>query len=138
MKPTLQVGNTADVEIFVTPDMCPAFDGIVVHKVYSTWSMAHHMEIAARKVLAPHLEEHEEGIGRHLSIEHLAPAAVGTTVRIQAEAVALDEQSLTCDVKAWSGDTLIGCGSQIQRVLPKDALKKIIDKASRDQIERDK
>src|SRR5512145_2153614 len=74
MRPSLRVGNTAQVEITVTQDMCPAFDGIVVHRVYSTWSMAHHMELAARKVLAPHLEEHEEGIGSHLTIDHVAPA----------------------------------------------------------------
>ena len=74
MKNTLQVGQLAEVTITVTEDMCPAFDGIIVHRVYSTWSMAHHMELAARKILAPHLEEEEEGIGSHLSIDHLAPA----------------------------------------------------------------
>ncbi|MEE8550040.1 MAG: thioesterase, partial [Gemmatimonadota bacterium] len=68
MKPSLKVGNTAEVTAEVTEDMCPAFDGVVVHRLYSTWSMAHHMELAARKVLAPHLEAHEEGIGSHLSI----------------------------------------------------------------------
>ena len=62
MKDTLRLGNTAEVRITVTEDMCPAFDEVVVHRVYSTWSMAHHMELAARMVLAPHLHEHEEGI----------------------------------------------------------------------------
>ena len=72
MRSGLKVGNTAEVRARVTEDMCPAFEGVVVHHVYSTWSMAHHMELAARKVLAPYLEEHEEGIGSHLSIDHLA------------------------------------------------------------------
>ena len=135
MKPELTVGAKAEVEITVTEDMCPAFDGIVVHRVYSTWSMAHHMELAARKVLAPHLDDHEEGIGRHLSIEHLAPAAVGATVCVRAEATSLDDTTLTCDVTAWAGDTLLGRGRQVQRVLPKAVLKKIIDRAERDQTE---
>ena len=68
VKQSLQVGQRASVNITVTEDMCPAFDGTVVHRVYSTWSMAHHMELAARKVLAPYLEPDEEGIGSHLTI----------------------------------------------------------------------
>ena len=104
MKSTLQIGNSAEVIITVTQDMCPAFDGVVVHQVYSTWSMAHHMELAARKVLAPHLEDHEEGIGSHLSIDHHAPTPLGETVRV-------------------------GKGKQIQRILPKTKLKALIERA---------
>src|SRR5687768_2751229 len=101
MKSSLRVGNTAEVKITVTQDMCPAFDGVVVHRVYSTWSMAHHMELAARKVLAPHLEEHEEGIGSHLTIDHVAPAPVGHQVRVVAHAVELGPTTLVCDVIAY-------------------------------------
>ena len=131
MKTSLQVGQAADVTITVTEDMCPAFDEIVVHRVYSTWSMAHHMELAARKVLAPHLEEDEEGIGSHLSIDHLAPAPVGHDVRVHAEAIEVDDEGVVCEVTAWDGDRLLGRGRQVQRVLPKTVLQRIIDRASR-------
>ena len=131
VKPTLQIGNTAEVTITVTEDMCPAFDGVVVHHVYSTWSMAHHMEIAARKVLAPHLDVDEEGIGAHLKIDHLAPAPVGHAVRICAEAVELDDRRLVCDVTAWDGTRLLGQGQQIQRVLPKTLLAKLIERSNK-------
>jgi predicted thioesterase len=131
VKPSLQVGNTAEIHMLVTEDMCPAFDGVIVHRVYSTWSMAHHMELAARKVLAPHLDEDEEGIGGHLSIDHVAPATLGATVRIHAEATDLSGDCLTCVVTAWEGDTLLGRGRQVQRVFPKTALARIIDRAAR-------
>jgi predicted thioesterase len=133
MKPELRVGNTAEVIITVTEDMCPAFDGVVVHPVYSTWSMAHHMELAARKVLAPHLEPHEEGIGSHLSIDHVAPAPVGHTVRIVAEATELEGTVLVCAVTAYdqraAGETVIGRGRQVQRILPRKTLEGLIRKA---------
>lgn len=129
MKPTLKVGATAEVRAAVTEDMCPAFDGVVVHRLYSTWSMAHHMELAARKVLAPHLEKHEEGIGSHLSIDHLAPTPVGHTVRVVAEAVEVGDTTVVCEVKAYDGDRLIGRGRQVQRVLPKKTLKMLIERA---------
>ncbi|TVQ53890.1 MAG: thioesterase [Phycisphaerales bacterium] len=134
MKPSLQVGNTAEHTVTVTEEMCPAFDGVVVHRVYSTWSMAHHMEIAARLVLAPHLEEHEEGIGSHLSIDHLGPTPVGHRVRLVAEAVELGPTTLVCDVHAYhvreSGDKLVGRGKQVQRILPKDKLRQLIERAA--------
>lgn len=131
MKPSLRVGNTAEVTAVVTEDMCPAFDGVVVHRVYSTWSMAHHMELAARKVLAPHLEAHEEGIGSHLSIDHLAPTPVGRTVRIVAEATEVDETTVVCEVRAYDGDRLVGRGRQVQRVLPKTTLESLIERTTR-------
>lgn len=131
MKPSLQVGNIAEIEMLVDESMCPAFDGVIVHRVYSTWSMAHHMELAARKVLAPHLDDHEEGIGGHLSIDHIAPATVGATIRLVAKATAIQGDRLTCEVLAWEGDTLLGRGQQVQRVLPKTVLERIIDRAAR-------
>lgn len=134
MKLSLKIGNAAEVLITVTEDMCPAFDDVVVHRVYSTWSMAHHMELAARKVLAPHLEDHEEGIGSHISIDHLAPTPVGDQVRIVATAVELDATTLVCSVNAYhvrtEGDRPVGSGRQVQRILPKTKLESLIKRAS--------
>lgn len=129
MKPSLKIGNQAEVVITVTPEMCPAFDGVVVHEVYSTWSMAHHMELAARTVLAPHLEEHEEGIGSHLSIDHVSPAPLGHEVRIVATATELGPTTLVCEVIAYDGARIVGKGRQVQRILPKTKLKALIDRA---------
>ena len=85
------------------------------------------MELAARKVLAVHLEDHEEGIGAHLSIDHLAPCPVGHTVRVEAEAIELKGSTLICEVTAWDGDRLLGRGKQVQRVLPKKTLARLIE-----------
>ena len=130
MKPSLKVGNTAEVTALVTEAMCPAFDGVIVHRLYSTWSMAHHMELAARRVLAPHLDEDEEGIGSSLFIEHLAPTPVGHTVRIVAEAIDVDDTTVVCALTAYDGDRIVGRGRQVQRVLPKRKLKALIERAS--------
>ena len=128
MKPDLKPGVEAEVSAVVTEDMCPAFDGIIVHRVYSTWALAHHMELAARKVLAPHLEPHEEGIGSHLSIDHLAPTPVGKTVRVVATCTELNGSKVVCDVVAYEGDRVIGRGKQIQRVFPKEVLQTLIER----------
>lgn len=68
MKPGFNPGIVREVTALVTADMCPAFDGVIVHHCYSTWSLVHHMELAARKVLVDFLEPHEEGMGVHIKI----------------------------------------------------------------------
>jgi fluoroacetyl-CoA thioesterase len=133
MKPSLKVDNTAEVIITVTEDMCPAFDGVVVHRVYSTWSMAHHMELAARKVLKDHLEDDEEGIGAHLSIDHIALVPAGHRVRIVARVREIGRRTLVCDTIAYhvrpSGEEkVVGTGKQVQRVLPRRTLEKLIER----------
>lgn len=126
MKPGLTEGVASELEVVVTPDMCPAFDGVVVHKVYSTWSLAHHMEIASRKVLVPFLEAHEEGLGVHLSIDHIGPTPLGKTVRVTAVATKVDGPRLTCKVEAFDGERLVAHGSQVQRVLPRETIQALI------------
>lgn len=129
MKDSLKIGNTAELTVEITDDMCPAFNGIVVHRVYSTWSMAHHMELAARMVLAPHLEDHEEGIGSHLSIDHVSPAPLGHVVRVTASAIELGPTTLICECIAYDGARIVGKGKQIQRILPKSKLQSLIERA---------
>ena len=128
MKPDLKLGVEAEVSAVVTEDMCPKFDGVIVHHVYSTWALAHHMELAARKVLAPHLEPHEEGIGSHLSIDHLSPTPVGKTVRVVATCTELDGSKVVCDVVAYDGERVVGRGKQVQRVLPKEVIQSLIER----------
>ena len=128
MKHDLKPGVEAEVSAVVTEEMCPAFDGVIVHRVYSTWALAHHMELAARKVLAPHLEPHEEGMGSHLSIDHLAPTPVGKTVRVVATCIELDGSKVVCDVVAYDGERVVGRGKQVQRVLPKEVIQSLIER----------
>lgn len=129
MRSGMMPGIVREVCIVVTPDMCPAFDGVVVHRVYSTWSAAHHFEIAARKVLVDFLEAHEEGIGSHLSIDHLAPCPLGRTVRVRAELMEVTNEHhprVVCQVEAYDGDRLLARGRQVQVVMNKEHVQRYI------------
>jgi predicted thioesterase len=128
MKPDLKPGVEAEVSAVVTEDMCPTFDGVILHRVYSTWSLAHHIELAARKVLAPHLEAYEEGMGSHLSIDHLAPTPVGKTVRVVATCTELNGSEVVCDVVVYEGERVVGRGKQVQRVFPKEVIQSLIER----------
>ncbi len=129
MKAGFEPGIVRTVEVDVTQDMCPAFNGKVVHHVYSTWSMVHHMEVAARKVLVDYLEPDEEGIGTHVSVDHRSPAPVGTRVVVRAELTEVRHNRVVCRVTAWDGDRLLGEGKQVQAVFNKDELKNLFERS---------
>jgi predicted thioesterase len=132
MKPGFVPGIVREVVITVTEDMCPAFDGKVVHRCYSTWSVAHHFEIAARKVLVDFLEANEEGVGSHVSVDHLAPCGVGRRVTVRAELVERTQEHhprVVCDLTAHEGDRLLARGRQVQVVMNKEHLRKYIERS---------
>ncbi len=132
MKPGFEPGLVRELAVVVTEDMCPAFGGEVLHRVYSTWSVAHHFELAARKVLVDFLEPHEEGIGSHLSIDHVSPCRVGRSVRVQAALVEVTQDHhprVICDVRAYDGDRLLASGKQVQVVMDKEHLAHYIERS---------
>ncbi len=132
MKPGFEPGIAREITVAVTDAMCPAFDGAVVHRVYSTWSVAHHFELAARKVLVDFLDEHEEGIGSHVSVDHFAPCPVGRTVRVRAtltEVRRAHHVRATCSLTAHDGDRLLAEGRQVQVVMNKEHLRKYLDRS---------
>jgi predicted thioesterase len=94
-----------------------------LHRVYATYQLARHFEEAGRKVLLPHLEPGEEGIGSSVSVEHTASALVGMRVTVTATLEKVEGRRLHVCTQAVSdlGD-LIGTGSTVQVVLPKEKI----------------
>lgn len=132
MKPDFVPGIVREATLVVTEDMCPVFDGKVVHRCCATWSVAHHFEIAARKVLVDYLEAHEEGIGAHVSVDHLAPCAVGKSIRIRAELVEVTADHhprVICELSAHDGDRLLARGKQVQVVMNREHLEKHLERS---------
>ena len=126
MKSTIRVGNRAVSEFTVTENMRPSFRGKVIHPVCSTWDLAHQFEIAARMTLEPHLERDEQGIGTHLSIDHVKPILIGKFVSIEASIIELDGSTVICDLVALVDGVICATGKQIQRVLSADKIDQII------------
>ena len=129
MKSGLAPGVSEELTFVVTEDMCPSFDGHVVHRVCATWTLVHYMEVAGRKVLLQFLEEGEEGVGHHVSCDHVAPALLGSTVRVVATVTDFTDRELTCETKAWRGEHLVATGRTGQRVFPRKMLERILHRA---------
>jgi fluoroacetyl-CoA thioesterase len=119
------VGATAELVVVVTAEMTVRFDQLgPVHPVYATYSMAKHFEEAGRSLLLRHLEPGEAGIGRSVSVEHLAPAWVGDPVRVTARCVEVRGNRLTCECTAVDAEGReLGRGTTVQVVLSEEALE---------------
>jgi predicted thioesterase len=132
MLPGLVPGKRFAFEITVTDDMRPHFDGVHVHPVLSTWEVVHHLEVAGRRLLVPHLEPHEEGMGTHIHIDHRSPAVVGSVVAFHAVVEECTERRLVCRVAALVGKRIVAEGMFTQVILPRDKLAEILRRARRD------
>jgi predicted thioesterase len=129
----IPVGAIAELDVVVTEAMTVDFDDLGrVHPVYATYSMARHFEEAGRKLLLPHLEPDEEGIGTAVSVEHLAPAWVGDRIRVTARCVEVAAGRLTCALTAVDASgRLLGRGTTGQAVLPAAVVEARVGEAAR-------
>lgn len=137
MKPGLVHGRFEELTILVTPEMSPHFEGRLIHPVYSTWWLVHHMELAGRRVLAPHLEEHEEAVGGGIRIEHCGPALIGTPVRVRATVESCEKGRLDCRVTAHAAERPLALGIFTQVIMPRAKLAALLHRAASEVQERE-
>ncbi|MCC7150350.1 MAG: hypothetical protein IT216_14105 [Saprospiraceae bacterium] len=123
--------NTGDIRVYrkkiVEADVA-AFHGEVLHSVYSTFALARDMEWSSRLFFIEMKEDDEEGVGTHLSIDHLGPAFVGEELEIIATVAQLNRNELICNIEVKVKDRLIAKGKTGQRMLKKDKLNRLFMK----------
>ena len=117
MNPGLRRGNRIELKVTVKPWMRPRLGGMVGHKLYATWAMVYHMEVAARRLLQPYLEDDEEAVGAGVVLEHLAPAPIGAEVRLVCIISRVKKNKIYCHLDAYWKTRKIGRGSHLQVVM---------------------
>jgi predicted thioesterase len=112
------------VDIVVSPEMTATLDGTEIHNVYSTFWLAYHAEVAARRAIEPFFEKGDNAVGSGLAIEHVVMAGIGAHVRITATVSEMDRRRIRCTFEAHvlPSATLIARGTQDQVVLPTQVL----------------
>ena len=130
----IPLGSFAVLDVVVTDDMTVDFTELgKVHPVYATYTMAKHFEEAGRKLLLRHLDADEDGLGRSVTVEHLAPSWVGDRLTIEARCVEVQGNRVTCECTATDGDGReVGRGSTAQVAMPRTQLEERIGAAARD------
>jgi fluoroacetyl-CoA thioesterase len=115
----LTAGQSATINVIVTPEMFASFEGKLIHPVYSTVSMVYHMEWVSRQIILPFLEDYEEGMGGAVTVKHIAPCTEGAEVLITATVTDVNANTIITNVKAESRGRLVGVGEVKQVILPK-------------------
>lgn len=119
MKPGLAIGQTATIEIEVTPHMVACFEGKLVHNLYSSSELTHHMELAARRLIVSFLEADEECIGCNFEFSHLAMTLPGMSVSIEATVAEIRDNKVVANIEASNIRGKIARGTVTQAIVNK-------------------
>lgn len=125
MKDVFKVGDRKHFIKRVEPADVAAFHGEAVHQVYATFSMARDAEWCCRLFVLEMKEEHEEGIGTYVHVNHNAPALPGSEIRFEAEITEIKGNAIHCAWKAEHNGRLLGSGTQGQKILKKEKLEQL-------------
>jgi len=130
MKPGLQVSHRGELVWTVDPlhTITLGLGTGTQVTVFSTPSMVMLMERAAREALRPYLEPGEETVGVEVSVEHLAGAPLGATVRGVAIVTAVAERRIAFDIEAYHGERLLGRGKHTRAAVRVERLLENLSK----------
>jgi fluoroacetyl-CoA thioesterase len=93
MKSTLEPGLAFSKEVQVDESRCIGFMG-KEGAVYATPRMVSDVEHACRDMLLEHLDEGEDSVGTHVSIDHLAPTPIGLKVTVEVSVAEVDRRKV--------------------------------------------
>ncbi|HVE13075.1 MAG TPA: hotdog domain-containing protein [Elusimicrobiota bacterium] len=91
--------------------------------------MVYHMETAARMLLAPYLEDHEEAVGGGVLVKHLRPAGVRSHLRVVCTLVKTRGTRIYTRLEVFSKSRKIGEGSHLQVVMTRGRFARLLREA---------
>jgi predicted thioesterase len=128
MKAIFKPGDQKEMRYKVQPSDVASFNGVVVHNVCATFTLAREIEWATRQFVLEMSETDEEGIGTSVSIDHHGPAFVGDEIIFIAWVEAINGHELICRYEAKVSGRLIASGKTGQKILKRDKIAKIFTK----------
>jgi fluoroacetyl-CoA thioesterase len=96
MKASLKAGIATSKTVVIDESRCIGFMGKEA-AVYATPRMVSDVEYACRDMLLAHLDEGEDSVGAHVSIDHLAPTPMGMKVTVDVTIVEVDRRKVVFD-----------------------------------------
>lgn len=118
MRPGLEPGLTRSTTVTVTDAMTATVGERQIHPTYGTVAFVRHVEELGRRLLEPHLEPGEEGVGYRIEARHVRPVAVGTRLRLTATVLEVRDDRLVCEAAAAADDEVAARAVFEQRIVP--------------------
>ncbi len=117
---TVTVGTSATQEHLVGDDDTAAAVGSGSLPVLATPRLLAWCEAATCAAIDASLEPGRTSVGTRISLEHLAPSAVGATVAVSASVAHVDGRLLRFTVEARQAGKLVGSGEVTRVVVDAD------------------
>ncbi len=126
MKHSLEI-NQSLTKIFVVKEEHTADHiGSGSVSVLATPILIAFMESTALELMSTHLPKGYTSVGTKVEIRHLAPSALGSTLKVTAQIAKIDKNNVILTVNAWDEDTLIGRGTHDRHIIELERFKKQI------------
>lgn len=121
------IGSKMQFEKVVTDADTATFSSGNVHPVYATFALTRDAEWSSRLFVLEMKEEHEEGIGTFVNVQHVSPAFVGDKVIFEATIDELKGNEVNCTFTAKVDGRLIAAGRTGQKILPKQKIEDLFN-----------
>lgn len=113
----LEKGLSHTLRMVVTSENTALYIGSGDLEVLATPAMLAAMENAAMSAVAGALPEGSTTVGSEISVAHIRPSFIGTTIIVTAALTAVDNRKLTFTVEAADSEGVIGKGTHIRYVV---------------------
>ena len=97
-------------------------------RVYGTPYMVRDIEQTSRLLVQDHLDEGEETVGAHVSVDHLGASLLGITVTVTARITAVDGRRVTLEAEVHDGMDIVGKAKHVRFVIDRDRQKIRLEK----------
>ncbi len=116
MKASLASGLSFSRTLTVDEARCISFMGRE-NMVYATPRMVSDVEYACREFLLAHLDEGEDSVGAHVTIDHLGPTPLGMKATIDARISEVDRRKVTFTFTVRDALDEVGRGVHVRFVV---------------------
>lgn len=116
-------------KVIVKQEHTAILDGRAIHPVYSTFWLAYHSEVAARRAIEPYFDISENAVGGAISLRHIAMAGIGENITIQAKVIEVSNAKIICEITATTPEHIIATGTQTQIVMQQNRIDALIGEA---------
>ena len=117
MTSELRLGDHAEDVQEVTPERTASHIGSGALRVYASPAMALFVEQVCRRLAEAHLPEGKTTVGVELHLRHLAATPLGATVRLRAEVIAVNGETITFRAEVWDSVEKEGEAEHRRRVI---------------------
>ncbi len=127
MKDSLTAGLERTQEFEIDTDRTIAFMGDEL-RVYATPYMVRDIEETSRLLIQEHLDDGEETVGAHVSVDHLGASLLGMISTVTSKITEVDGQRVMLEVQVHDGMDLVGKAKHVRFVIDRDRQKVRLEK----------